>query len=156
MPTVRSIIARSTTSAAAGLAPCGPPDGEWSGFTIHVSAGEIQGLPPGPYRVGDKQLGPGQSKFELLTGPGVPQVLVSGADLDRHKLRDPRTRASHAQLYQSIQAMFPTTTVSNHALLLGAVVGCDDAAKANRFGKKLAQIETTPANLRFMRNPRSE
>lgn len=52
--------------------------------------------------------------------------------------------------------MFPSTTVASHALLLGAIVGCDASASKAKFVSKLRQVTHTPNTLKFMDNPRSE
>ena len=88
----------------------------------------MTGVAPGDYLIGDKIDHGGTTKFLMATGAGSRDVIVTRADLDQHKLRHPHTKADRVHLYRTIEALFPTTTVAHHAVLLGAIVGCDDAA----------------------------
>ena len=83
-------------------------------------------------------------------------ILQQEADLTRHKMHDPRTRRSCTALYQSIQDMPPSTTVASHALLPGAIVGCDASATKAKFISKLRQVTHTLHALKYMDSPRSE
>ena len=123
---------------------------------IRIASHEVQGVSPGDYVVGDKTAGDSPTRLMVSTGLGQPDVTLSVDDLNRAKLRDQHTKPTHTRLYRTIEELFPTTTVASHALLLGAIVGCDDKASKAKFASKLASITTTLHTLKYMNNPRSE